>query len=362
MIDEIKRISKIKKERNMSNKPVKARFYTKKQFKKDYKLGDQDQAFRVIPPLSEIFEGEEKFAGQNDWSVFHAVHFGYKTSDGKLKPFLSSEVYNHKNKMVEVPDAAKERIETLKAELEKAKKTGNEAAQEKLEALVGFKGSYNIDKNHYLNVIDAQGNIGVLKIRHKCKLVLEKLLKDLHPTVDPFSVDDGRYLVFSRNVAGRDTTFTVNVLKEKLNVPGVGDVERDVVHKIDESLKNRIRTEAANLKERFKRPTAEEVKRIVDGSDLFTGVSPYLDELFGASKTAESTSEESYEDESEPTAPETVAAAPVTVPVATVQPKAAATVSQPKVTAPRVTPVTAKKSIEDMSNDDFLKGLEEGTL
>src|SRR5271155_5530075 len=130
MIDEIERISKIKKERNMSTKIGKARYGSSVSQRKYFKLKDGEQAFRILPPLGELAD-----AGR--WSVFHSVHYGYKTSDGKQKPFLSPEVKNRKTNMVEVQDAAKERIETLKAKYEEAKKSGNKAVFDKLHELVG---------------------------------------------------------------------------------------------------------------------------------------------------------------------------------------------------------------------------------
>src|ERR1700677_1411907 len=104
--------------------------------RKYFKLADGEQAYRILPPLGEL-------ADQGRWSVFHSVHYGYKSTDGKQKPFLSCEVKNRKNGMIEVPDAAKERITSLKAKYEEAKKSGNKAVADKLEALVGQKGMYN---------------------------------------------------------------------------------------------------------------------------------------------------------------------------------------------------------------------------
>src|ERR1700679_396603 len=145
MIDEIDKINKTKKERNnMSVKIGKARFGGQQQQRKYFKLKDGEQVYRILPPLKEL-------ADSGRWSVFHSVHYGYKGTDGKQKPFLSPEVKNRKNNMVEIPDAAKDRISTLKAKFEEAKASGNKAALEKLDILVGPTGMYNLDNNHYMN-------------------------------------------------------------------------------------------------------------------------------------------------------------------------------------------------------------------
>lgn len=330
----------------MSTKIGKARYGSGSQ-RKYFKLKDGDQAFRILPPIGELAD-----AGR--WSVFHSVHYGYKTSDGKQKPFLSPEVKNRKNGMVEVADAAKERIETLKTKYEEARKTGNKAVFEKLNELVGPTGMYNLDNNHYMNVVDAQGNIGILKLRHRAKLALETQIKALNAQgVDPLSVEDGRFFVFTRSGMGRDTTFAVSVLKEKLNVAGVGNVERDVVHKLDDDLISRLGTEAGELNKLFKRLSGEEVKAIVDGSDLMTGVSATLDGLFGKAKAVEAAPDEGYDDD----ASEAVEA-PKAAPAPAAAPQAAA-VAQPKAF---IAPVQPKTSVVDMSSEDFLAALSNGTL
>jgi hypothetical protein len=330
----------------------KARFGSQNQQRKYFKLKDGEQAYRILPPLGEL-------ADQGRWSVFHSVHYGYKSSDGKQKPFLTCEVKNRKTSMIEVADAAKDRITTLKAKLEDAKKAGNKAVVDKLDPLVGATGMYNLDNNHYMNVVDAQGNIGILKIRHKAKLALEAEIKKLNSEgVDPLSVENGRFFVFTRTGMGRDTTFGVKVLKEKLTVAGVGVVERDVVHALDEETINRLSTEAGELGKIFKSLTAEEVKQIVDGSDLMTGVSPVLDKLFGKSSATQT-------DDTAAAAAEAEEAELLQAPTPAPAPQAAASTqaAAPAKAAPKVTPAkTQAASITEMSNDDFIAALNNGTL
>ena len=104
-----------------------------------------------------------------------------------MRVFQSPLVKNRKTKMVEVADKALERIEKLKAELEKAKEAKNGELVERLMKLVGGqKAIYNMDSHHYVNAIDTQGNIGILKIRHRAKQALDATIKKLRDSgVDP---------------------------------------------------------------------------------------------------------------------------------------------------------------------------------
>ena len=345
----------------MSVKIGKARFGAQNQQRKYFKLKDGEQAYRILPPLGEL-------ADQGRWSVFHSVHYGYKSTDGKQKPFLSCEVKNRKNGMIEVADAAKDRITGLKAKYEEAKKAGNKAVADKLEVLVGPTGMYNQDNNHYMNVLDAQGNIGILKIRHKAKLALEAEIKKLNNDgIDPLSVDNGRFFVFTRTGTGRDTTFGVSVLKKKLKFEGVGVAEVDVVQTLDEEMIARLSTEAGELNKIFKSLTSEQVKQIVDGSDLMTGVSPVLDQMFSkaqvAAQTDDSAAEAAEETEAETTPVVTQATAPVAAQVVATPVAATATVTSiAKAPAKVVAPKSTATSLDEMDNDEFLRRLNEGTL
>lgn len=256
--------------------------YTKKKY---FKQKDGEVIYRILPPLGEL-------ADQGRWSMFYRIHYGYKNTKGQMRVFQTSLVKN-KKKMIEVPDAAVERIEKLKAQLDLAKKNGNKDLAEKLSELVGPMGRFNLDSNHYMNVIDLNGNIGILKLRHKAKLALDEVIKRLRDKgVDPLSVNDGRFFIFRRSGKGLETTFSVDVFKEKLHVEGVGQVEREVVHKLDDELISRLSSEAGELNKLFKKLSAEEIQSIVDTTDINTGKSTAIDALF-------STDEGSSDDDSE---------------------------------------------------------------
>jgi hypothetical protein len=301
-----------------------------------FKLKDGDSVFRIIPPIGDLAE-------DGIWSVYYNVHYGYRNTKGNMRVFQSPLVKDRKTKMVEVPDKALERIQQFKAALDKAKLEKNAPMVERLMKLVGGqKAMYNMDSHHYLNAIDTQGNIGILKIRHKCKGALDLAIKKLRDAgIDPTGVDTGRFFVFSRSGSGLDTTFQVTVSKEKMNVPGIGEVERDVVHKLTDEMIGRLGREAASLRDLFKKPTADQVAQIVDQSDILTGKSPAIDLIFDTKETVEATdnSNDEEEDSTVTTTPApTVAAAPTPTPAPTPVAATPAPAPAPVVTAPTPAP------------------------
>jgi hypothetical protein len=327
--------------------------YKKKNY---YNLQDGDAVFRIIPPLGELKELTDlgELPASNSWNRFHAVHFGYKNAEGKSRPFESPLVVKTdkttKVKTVEVPDAALERIEDLKAKLEKAKSEGNSALEAKLHSLVGFMGVYSVDKNYHMNVVDLNGNIGTLKIRHKAKLALDDEIKRLEAdNVDPLSADNGRFFRFTRTGSGNDTGFKVSVYTEKLDVPGVGKVDREVVSKLTTDVLSRLKTEASDLDAIATKLTSEEVAQIVATSDLLTGKSPAINEFIDARWKAKRTAPAAE------TAPSRTAAATTkTTTAATPAPTAAPAAE----TAFAAQAKTQAKAVEELSDEEFFKAID----
>src|ERR1035437_557294 len=257
--------------------------YTKKNY---WKLKDGELVFRILPPMGDL-------ADDQIWSYFYNVHYGYKNSKGQMRTFQSPLVKNRKTKMIEVPDAALERIENLKAQWEAAKKAGNAELSAKLNELVGPKAKFNLDNNHYVNAMDLQGNIGILKLRHRAMTALKATIKRLTDVgVDPLDQDTGRFFVFRRSGTGLDTAFQVDIFKEKLNVPNVGVVERDVVHALTPEIIGRFKEECGKLDQLYPCPTSEEVARIVN-----EGVAAVDEILDTSSSKDQSTGEEESENE-----------------------------------------------------------------
>lgn len=315
--------------------------YKKRQYRK---LKDGDSVFRILPPVGDL-------AAKGIWSVFYNVHYGYKNSKGQMRCFQSPQVKNRTNNMIEVADSALDRIKALKSQMEAAKASGNKDLFKKLDELVGIKGQFNMDNNHHLNAIDDQGNVVILKLRHRAKLALDATIKRLREGgVDPLSLENGRFFIFRRTGSGLDTSFQVEVKKRKILVDGIGEVEQDEVHKIDPATAETLAKEVASLDSLYKRPTADEVTRIVK-----EGVSA-VDEIFDTKASAATTTDASYSDDTghddEDVTPQTAAPAQS---VAQAVSAAASQAAQAAPAAPALGTTAAKA--DSMSTDDFLKTL-----
>src|SRR5271156_1391683 len=79
-----------------------------------FKLKEGDSIYRILPPLGEL-------ADDGIWSLYYKINYGYTNVSGKSRAFESSLVKNRKSEMIEVPDAAVERLDKLKGSLEAAK-------------------------------------------------------------------------------------------------------------------------------------------------------------------------------------------------------------------------------------------------
>lgn len=339
--------------------------YTKKKY---FKLKDGESVFRILPPMGEL-------ADKGIWSVYHSVHYGYKNSEGKLRTFLSPLVVNRANKMIESPDAALEFIERIKAQIEAAKAKGDKATMDKLQEFAGGqKSRFNLDKNHYLNAMDLQGNIGVLKIRHRAKLALDATIKDLRSKgIDPLSPTEGRFFVFRRSGNALDTSFQVTVYAETIEIANIGKVQKEVVHALTQDIVDRLKSEAAELDKIFKKLTSEEVLRIVSQADPKTGISKAVDELFSTSAPANAGDEGDEEDDTNPyqapaasapaaapaAAPQAAAPAPTYTPPAAAQAPAQAPAAMytPPPAAQVQAPATTAQAVASTPDLDFLAGL-----
>lgn len=323
-----------------------------------FKLKDGDNVFRILPPMG-------KLAKSGKWNQYYRVEWGYKNSAGKNRPFQDVRVVNYDTKMVEVESAAHLRREALKAKM-----TELVAALRKDPTNVDLKKQvtdtkdavirFNLDSKYYVNVVDLNGQIGLLKIGYKTFKALvgdkkkgEKGLIDRlrDKGVDPISsLDNGRFFNFHRQGKGLDTQYTVTVYQENVDVNGQ-TYQKEKVHVIDQNLISRLDEEAFELSGMYPEVTASQVERMVkEGATA-------VDEILGAGNThVESEDDEVAPEETlgstatERTPTETSFVASITsVPVAP-------TVSAPVAISTTTTvPPTAVSST--MSTDEFLKSI-----
>jgi hypothetical protein len=320
--------------------------------KKVFKIQDGDNVFRILPPMG-------KLAKKGFWNQYYRVEWGYKNTAGKNRPFQDVRVQNFQTKMVEVESAAHLRREALKESkaalvLELRKNPTDTALKTKMGELNDLIRLYNLDAKYYMNAIDLNGQIGLLKIGSRAFKALKVEIDKLRTTgVDPLSVENGRFFNFNRsNATGnfQDTAYQVTPYKESVVVNGE-TYAKDKVHKIDQTIIDRLSDEAFELSGMYPEVTAAQVEAMVKGG------AAAVDQILGAgnSRVADSEDDETV-DTSTVTAPVTTAATTtVTVAPITKEEVVAATAA-PVAKTETANPVVAAAA-KDLSDDEFLKSI-----
>ena len=243
-------------------------FQSKKTFEKPFKLEEGDNVFRILPAVTKT-QGEK-----GRWNVYWAVHWGYKNSAGKLRPFASCEEKDYKTKTVTVVDPAVVRIEQLQRMYDEAKDQNNAVNMAKIAPLLK---RYTLNKKYYVNAMDMAGKISILPLPYTVKTELEKLLDRLNKEdkVNGLSPSNGRFFVIHRSGSGFQTKYSVRVAQKSESHPQYGTIKIDMVSTLNESDINRVINEARDLTTLFKKPTQAEIERMVREGE------PAVDEILG---------------------------------------------------------------------------------
>ena len=267
-----------------------------------FDLEDGESVFRILPAL-----GEDADAGI--WASYYSVHFGYRNSENRMVPFVSPKVEDRKSKMVIVRDAAEDRIVAIRARLEEAKASGDEETYNTLLPLVTKQ--YFQKNLWHMNAVDLTGKIGLLKVPHKVKKSMDTEIARLKSEgCDPRSVDNGRFFVINRSGKGFQTEYSVRIYQENEVINGK-TYKTDKVHVLTSDLISRLESETHHLSVLYRRPTAEQVVRIVNEG------AKALDEFYpkNSGDTLSVTIQEPTRQEASPTV-----ITPVITPVAAVAP------------------------------------------
>jgi hypothetical protein len=150
----------------------------------------------------------------------------------------------------------------MKAKLQEARLAGNKEVERQLaEKLENF----NLNGRWYVNAVNDQGQIGLLKIPHRAKQALDAEIKKLqNEGVQPLSLEAGRFFTFTRTGEGRDTLYQVTPTMETVEIPGHGKMSKPKGHSM--SIQDLIAMEAqvSNLESLFKTPTPEQIADMVE--------------------------------------------------------------------------------------------------
>ena len=307
--------------------------FTKKNW---FKMKDGDNVYRILPPLFD-------FAEKGKWSEFYKIEYGYTNSQGQIKPFPCNRVVNPKTKMVEVECPACVKREALKIEIETLKEAfrNKKITQQQLKEEVEARRSFNLDSKHYVNAIDLNGTIGLLKIPYKAKKSLDAEIDKLRDQgIDPLSVETGRFFIFNRSGIMLDTLYSVSVYSQTINHPELGTVKKEINHVLDDATLAKLETEAFDLSKIFKKLSDEQIKDIVENG------AEGVDRALGGTKVEVETEEEVEEE----------VIIPKIAPVVRVVPKAEAKKEVPKAT-PKVEQVKIAPADSAQLDEDWLKSL-----
>jgi hypothetical protein len=349
------------------------RYENERKSKNYFSLQKGDNVFRILPPLGNM-------AQTGHWAKYWSIHWGYKDTKGKNRPFQSPEIKNHNTKMIEVSDPAKLKIDLLTAKRDQLSKdlkaaidTRNVAETKRLnDELNNVKEelkTFRLEKRYFVNALSLDGKIGLLKIPHKAKVALDEEIKKLRSKgVNPLGVNDGRFFVFSNVGVGTDTTYSVRVYEETIDVAGIGQVKKEMSHTLPNDVLSRLATEAFELDKLYVKPSASQVQAMVDNPSA-DNVEAVMETLRTRNPRSEDSTEETDEDV-EQDVPEL--SMTTSQPMQTVIPQSlGASVNSTVVATPVSTPqasqaATATKTVSTspqavapdygaMSNEEFLK-------
>lgn len=284
----------------MSNSTVGKAVYGNQNSKKNWANANwqiQDNGshlYRILPPFGLL-------AAKGQWAQREAIHWGYKSGDGKMRPFRCIQRTNPKTKMVivECPQCTKiaEKKKIYDNAVKKFVNDGKsqEEAWKLTEGLKAWLDRFNLDFSYSVNALRPEDNqIGKLKLKTSAKKSLDEEIKRLQEKKgieDPLDPDTGVLFDFQRSGAGRfDTKYAVTVAMENVKVGGE-DLERIRRFPLTQDIINRMGKEAFELATSFTDLNHDQIALLVSSN----GDASIVDSVFGAGTTTKSEPEYSAE-------------------------------------------------------------------
>lgn len=239
----------------------------------------EDNIYRLFPPLGDLAE-------TGTWAVFYRDHNGYgvpnPTDPGKpyRRPFMCPKEYKDwKTKLIKVPCVKCDQIETKKAELESLETRAREAGWPKEKLDLAAAPLKKWIRTHYVQgqwriaVMNQIGELGVLFVPHKVKLLVEQLYKELSEGRRPinlFDVDSGCWLNFRRSGNKKnigEVQYKVDVVRSEEVMPD-GRVLYDIKSAaLTEDQKEKALSILPDLRTVVRIITAEQIQRLVDSDE-----------------------------------------------------------------------------------------------
>ncbi len=266
-----------------------------------WRVKDGDNVYRVLPPFGKLKDYPNK------WCYYEQIIWGFKGTNGKMRPFRSPEQKQNGKVTLACP-AIKwiTSMVTAEAEALKALKERKPAlAKDEIENLMkvhkDFTERFKIDKHFTVNVLRQDGQIGRLKLKIKHKQAFEAFCKEMvaKKNINPISATGGLWINFKKTKTGQsrnDIAYTVEAVMETKTIDGEEFSTLKKAPLTDEVIK-RMKTEAFELADSYKELTVDQVEQLV----FSKGDPKIVDSLWGAPSVEVSVpAEESHDDIEEP--------------------------------------------------------------
>lgn len=330
-----------------------------------YLEANKDNIFRVLPPVHSL-------AAQGAYAKFHATHRWIRGTDGKpSKPFLCVEERDFKAKMTTRHCPLCDRVFELESMLKTGLDAGQVSKEQAQELRAAQIGPIKVDKKYYINVVNQEGNIGVLSISITMYKALEALFKQYDAKGTDLTGAEAPFLNFQVLTAYKGDPKPIHKVDVYLQPTADGGY-RPVNHQLTADVINRMQTEARDLNNLFKSIDIESISTLAAADPKVRA--EIIDRLFAA---GEKTQEVEEDDPSmlDATIPGTNARAvagitanaagisvqaPVdlfktaAMPVQPVQSPAVSQAQASKVPPPNATAGTAKPASAGLSNAEFM--------
>lgn len=241
--------------------------YLKSEFDKGGVKGGHN-IYRVCPPLFSL-------AKDGKYAAYHAVHKFLVNSQGKMRMFECIEQIDYKTKLIKTHCPACDYRRTMEAKyklIEDRIKALTDPGQitEAKERLKAFKltnvDPYAPERRFWLNVIGQDNSIGLLSIPSKSFTALRSLLDEYSEKGYDLTGIKGMFLDFrkiSQYKGDNQVQYPVDFFREV--VPGGTDMtEKPKVHELTAEIITRLRTEASDLADLFKKLNSEQIDTLVN--------------------------------------------------------------------------------------------------
>lgn len=247
--------------------------YDRKTFN-SFKIEEGSNVYRILPPIAP--PGSEP---PETWNVGVAVHWGYKNSKGKMRPFVCPEKKDRKTKMIIHRCAECDRLADLQRVYDDklaqfTKELGKEKAEKKLKHYKEHLFTFNRGFKIYVNAYNEKNQIGALgmSMTH-FKLLQIEADKFSKKGWDITAMHQGVWFDFFREGS---KTFKVEVVRNDDDTMKSAKVPIEVA----KQLKNSVR----DLNKLFTVLTDEQITKLAN-SEANPEV---VDAIFGSGETEES--------------------------------------------------------------------------